>query len=52
MPSTAKILIYSALRLAENSRRDGSHRQMINARRELKALAPEIFQDYLEETKK
>lgn len=52
MPSSPEIRIYAVLRRAEQSHRNGSHQQMIAARRELKYLAPEIFHDYLEATKK
>ncbi len=49
MPPGPEIRIYAALRRAELFRRSGSHREMIAARCELKDLAPEIFQDYLEQ---
>ncbi len=52
IPDSRESRIYAALRRAELSRREGDHREMIAARRELKDLAPEIFREYLEATKK
>lgn len=47
LPDTAATRIYSALRQAELARREGRHQDMIAARREMKSLDPEIFQEYL-----
>ena len=45
---TPATTIYKALQQAEQARRDGRHQDMIAARRELKNLSADIFQEYLD----
>jgi tetratricopeptide (TPR) repeat protein len=48
LPVTPATTIYTALQQAEQARRDGRHHDMITARRELKNLSADIFQEYLD----
>ena len=48
LPVTPATTIYKALQQAEQARRDGRHQDMIAARRELKNLSADIFQEYLD----
>jgi len=48
LPVTPATTIYKALQQAEQARRDGRHQDMITARRELKNLSADIFQEYLD----
>ncbi|MEW6521258.1 MAG: hypothetical protein AB1461_17800 [Thermodesulfobacteriota bacterium] len=47
-PATREARVYGLLRHAEQARRSGQHQAMVTARRDLKNLAPEILQAYLE----
>jgi hypothetical protein len=46
-PVTREAMAYDFLRQAEEARRFGNHEAMVAARREIKALAPEILREYL-----
>jgi len=48
LPDTAENQIYHALRQAELARSTNCHQEMVDARRILKSLSPEIFKEYLE----
>lgn len=47
-PDSTETRIYLALLHAEQARRDGQHQEMVAARRELRNLSAEIFQEYLD----
>lgn len=47
-PVTREARAYELLRRAEQARRLGNHHAMVAARRDLKNLAPDVLQDYLD----